>query len=145
MRIIASTLVLGLAFPATAMADPILERQELMDERRTLMRVLGPIAQGEQDFDADAVLQALEAMSANAAEVSERIDELWAQGTETGHDTESAPSIWEDFDGYRELTEQFAGNTASAAEAAPGDLDEFRAVFQPVASSCGACHEDYRL
>jgi cytochrome c556 len=38
---------------SAAGADIIEDRQAIMKERGDIMRVLGPIAQGQQDFDAE--------------------------------------------------------------------------------------------
>ncbi len=126
-----------------AAADPISDRKENMKERGGLMRVLAPVAQGQQPFDAATVLDALEKLSANAQAATD-IDALWPAGTESG-DTKAAPAIWEDRAGYQAATDKYAADAAAAAEAAPQDLDAFRAAFGPVAANCGACHEAYRL
>lgn len=133
-----------LAMAVTASADPIEERQEIMKERGALLRILGPIAQERQPFDADIVLDALERLNANA-QASTDIDALWPEGTESGGDTESAPAVWSNRDGFKSLTDEYAAHAAAALEAAPQDLDAFRTVFSPVAASCGTCHEGYRL
>ena len=126
-----------------AAADPIDDRKANMKERGGLMRVLAPVAQGQQPFDAATVLDALEKLSANA-EAATDIDALWPAGTESG-DTKSGPAIWEDRTGYQAASDKYAADAAAAFEAAPQDLDAFRAVFAPVAANCGACHEAYRL
>lgn len=121
-------------------ADPVEERQELMKERGSILQVLGPIAQGRQDFDADRVLAALEQLNENAQRGTE-LDVLWPEGSEGG---DSAPAIWSDREAYQEQSNSFAQNVAAAVDAAPQDIDTFRAAFGPVASSCGSCHEVYR-
>ena len=47
-------------------ADIIDDRQANMKERGSVMRILGPIAQGQQPFDAETVLAALERLNENA-------------------------------------------------------------------------------
>lgn len=126
-----------------ASADPITERKDNMKERGSLMRILAPVAQGQQPFDAATVLDALERMNANA-EAATDLDALWPAGTESG-DTKSSPRIWEDRAGYQAASDKFAADVSAAVDAAPQDLDAFRAVFAPVAANCGACHEPYRL
>jgi cytochrome c556 len=141
MRIIVGLSALALAFTATTViADPLTERQDLMKERGALMRILAPIAQEQAEFDAAVVLDALEKMNANAQATTD-IDALWPEGSEGG---ESASTIWSDRDGFQAASDKFATDAAAAAEAAPQDLDAFRAVFQPVAGNCGACHEAFR-
>lgn len=139
-RLISAASVLAfLAVPAAA--DIVDERKEIMDERVAAMRVLGPIAQGQQDFDADVVMAALERM--NDAALGADIMDYFPEGTHEG-DTRALPAIWENSDGFVEIETTFATNVQAAIDAEPGDIDEFRAVFGPVAQQCGACHEHYR-
>lgn len=134
----------AMTFLATAsQADPIEDRKNLMKERGAQMRVLGPIAQGRQPFDAAAVMAALETLNANAQATAD-IDALWPAGTESG-DTKSAPAIWADLEGFKAASEKYAADVAAAVAADPQDLPSFQAVFGPVAGNCGTCHEAFRL
>jgi len=135
----ATTLVLTMS---AAGADIIEERQAIMKERGDIMRVLGPIAQGQQPFDADTVLAALERMNENA--LGDTIMDYFPEGTETGGDTRATPAVWEDSATFVEIETVYAANIQTAVDAAPGDLDAFRGVFGPVAAQCGACHERFR-
>lgn len=135
----ATSLVLTMS---AAGADIIEERQAVMKERGDIMRVLGPIAQGQQPFDADTVLAALERMNENA--LGDTIMDYFPEGTETGGDTRATPAVWEDSARFVEIETTYTANIQTAVDAAPGDLDEFRAVFGPVAAQCGACHEPFR-
>jgi cytochrome c556 len=114
-----------------ASADPIEDRKNIMKERGAQMRVLAPIAQAKQPFDAAAVMDALQKLQENAARID--VDALWPAGTEMG-DTKSAPKIWEDMAGFK-----------AAVSANPQDLAAFQSVFGPLAGNCGSCHEAYRL
>jgi cytochrome c556 len=125
-----------------AMADPIQERQDLMKERGAMMRILGPIAQGNQPFDADAVIAALNQLHENAQTLD--VDVHFAPETATG-DTKAAPAIWEDFEAFRQQDAEYDAAVAAAVEAQPQDLDALRTAFGPIGASCGACHETYRL
>lgn len=128
---------------AAAAADPIEDRQALMKERSALMRVLAPVAQGQQPFDAATVLDALTKLHANA-EVGTDVAALWPEGTETG-DTKAGPTIWSNREAFQALSDKFAADAAAAVAAAPQDLAAFQAAFGPVAANCGACHETFRL
>jgi len=123
-------------------ADIIDDRQDIMKERGGAMRVLGPIAQGQQPFDAETVLAELEKLNENA--LGEDIMEYFPEGTETGGDTRAEPAIWEDTEAFVEIETTYAANLQTAVDAAPQDLDGFRAVFGPVAAQCGSCHERFR-
>jgi cytochrome c556 len=133
---------LAALFAAPVLADPIEDRQAIMKERGQIMRTLGPIAQGNQPFDAATVLAALEEMNANAQRTD--VTALYPEGS-VGGGSEAAPTIWEDLAGFTEISDKFKTDAAAAVEAAPQDLESFRAVFGPMASNCGACHERFRL
>ncbi|MCG6113658.1 MAG: cytochrome c [Mesorhizobium sp.] len=123
-------------------ADIIDDRQANMKERGDVMRILGPIAQGQQPFDAEVVLAALERLNENA--LGENIMEYFPEGSETGGDTRAAPAIWEDTETFVRIESTYATNVQAAVDAGPEDLDGFRAAFGPVAAQCGACHERFR-
>ncbi len=125
-----------------AFADPIEDRKANMKERGSLMRILAPVAQGQQPFDAATVMDALEKLQANA-EAAE-VDVMWPVGSETG-DTKSSPRIWEDRAGFQAADDKYDADVAAAIAANPQDLAAFQAVFGPVAANCGTCHEAYRM
>mgnify|MGYP002621258309 CR=1 FL=1 len=126
---------------AGAAADALDDRKELMKERGSVMRILGPIAQGKAPFDAAAVNEGLATLDANARRAVAEVDALWPQGSDSG-DTKALPAIWADFDAFKAANGKLA--EATAASAAPQDLAAFQAAFGPVAASCGSCHETYR-
>lgn len=127
----------------SASADPITERKDNMKERGALMRVLAPIAQGQQAFDAATVMDALQKLNENAQAAAD-IDALWPAGSESG-DTKSGPRIWSDRAAFQAAADKFVADTAAAVAANPQDLPSFQAVFGPAAGNCGACHEAFRL
>lgn len=127
---------------SAAHADPIADRKQNMRDRGAQLRVLAPVAQGQAPFDAAAVLSALEAL--NAAAQATDISALWPAGSDSG-DTKSSPRIWEDMAGFTAEMDRFKAATAAAVAARPQNVDAFRAVFQPIAATCGACHQAYRL
>ena len=132
----------ALAFLAVpAAADVIDDRQAAMKERTEVLRILGPIAQGQQPFDADVVMAALERL--NDVALGEEIVDYFPEGSDDG-DTAALPAIWENTDDFVAIETTFATNVQAAIDAAPDDIDEFRAVFGPVAQQCGACHERFR-
>jgi cytochrome c556 len=137
LAIAASALLIGVT---AASAGPIEDRQALMKQRGGAMGVLVPIVQEKNAFDAAAVMAALETLKANAESVD--IDVLWAPGTEGG---KSGPKIWEDRAGFQAASDKFKADAEAAVAANPQDLEALRAVFGPLASNCGSCHEAFRL
>jgi len=132
----------ALVLATAAHADPIADRKQNMRDRAAQLRVLGPVAQGNQPFDAAAVLAALEQLNADANATD--VAALWPAGSDSG-DTKSSPKIWEDMAGFTEIMDRFKAAATAAAEARPQSVEAFRDVFQPIAATCGACHQAYRL
>lgn len=141
MKLLACVAAAASLLVTSAVADPIEDRKALMKERGGIMQILGPIAQAKQPFDAAVVMEALEKLNANAQRAD--VAALWPEGSDQG-DTRSLPKIWEDMAGFQAATDKFKADTAAAVEANPQDLAAFQAVFGPVASNCGSCHEAYR-
>lgn len=129
----------ALMIAPVAFADPVEDREQVMKERSQILRTLGPIAQGRTPFDADTVMAALEELNANAE--AHDIEALYPDGSEGG---DSSAAVWSDRDGFVRLDAEYREAVQAAVAAAPQDEQAFRGVFQPVAASCGTCHETYR-
>lgn len=122
-------------------ADPILARQQSMENTRDAAKVIGGMLKGQQAFEAAAAMQAFDAWKTTAAEVGE----LFPAGSETGHDTEAKATIWSDREGFERELQDFADKVDAAIEANPGSLEELKAAAGPVFNSCKSCHEGYRV
>lgn len=142
MRLLTLAASAAMLLASAASADPIEDRKNLMKERGAQMRVLAPIAQGQQPFDAAAVMDALQKLNENAQATD--VEALWPAGTDSG-DTKSAPTIWQDMAGFKAANGKYAADVAAAVEANPQDQAAFQAVFGPVAANCGSCHQGFRL
>lgn len=129
------------AFAGAAHADPKGDRQAIMKDRGAQLRVLAPIAQGKEAFDAAAVMGALEKLNANADKTD--VAKLWPAGS--GADSKSSPKIWEDMAGFQAAEKKFEDAVKAAVAAKPADLAAFQKVFGPIGASCGTCHQGYRL
>jgi len=127
--------------PAIAADEPQVVRQEMMKKAGGATGALAKMVKGENDFDADAALAALTTLS----EVAGSFGEYFPEGSETGFETEAAPAIWSDSDGFDAKVAAFKTDAEAAVAAAPADLDGLKAVFGPLTKNCGSCHETYRL
>lgn len=130
----------GLA-PALAADEPQVVRQEMMKKVGGATGAMAKMVKGEADFDAAAALAALTTIS----EVAATYGDFFPEGSDTGFETEAAPAIWSDREGFNEKLAQFKADADAGVAAAPADLDGLKAVFGPLTKNCGACHEDYRL
>ena len=128
---------------ATANADGhvIAARKAMMKNVGASMRVAGTMMKGAMEFDAVAAELAMRTMNSSALGFALAFPE----GTESGGDTEAAPAIWSDSDGFQAAAKKFADDTMAAVEAAKQGEDAFKAAFGAVASNCKGCHEKFRV
>jgi len=127
--------------PAIAADEPQVVRQEMMKKVGGATGAMAKMVKGEADFDAAAVLAALTTMSEVAATFADHFPE----GSDTGFETEAAPEIWLDMDGFKAKLAAFKADADAGVAAAPADLDGLKAVFGPLTKNCGSCHETYRI
>jgi len=136
-------LAAALASMPAAMADddPIHERHELMESVRDAAKPVGSMLKGEAEYDASVVMESLETWRS----VGAKFGSLFPEGTETGQDTEAAPAIWEDREGFNEALATWREATDTAIAAKPQTLDDAKPVVGPVFQACKNCHDTYRI
>ncbi|MGE0501488.1 MAG: cytochrome c [Rhizobiaceae bacterium] len=128
---------------ASAFADPIADRKALMKERGGIVGgQLAPIVKGEKDYEAAAVMTALQALDANAKAFD--VDTLFPAGSDTG-ETKASPKIWQDMAGFKAAVDKFSADVAAAVAANPQDLATLQPLFGAITSNCGACHSAWRM
>ena len=142
--------VVGTAVIATAVLagshgakiDPaVAARQQQMQMVGYHIGLLGAMAKGEMEFNAEMANGAAENLNALAG-MSQAT--LWIEGTAQG-ETEGSRAkaeIWSDPAGFDARFEAFA--SASSALVGVADLDALRAGMGDLGGSCKACHEKYR-
>ena len=145
MNSFARTLVLVFSFAVSALAvagdDPRHERHELMEDVRDAAKPVGQMLRGEAEFDADALMTSLKVFHA----ASGKFGELFPEGTETGMNTEAAPAIWEDREGFDQALADWRAAVETAMEAQPATLEDAKPVVGPVFNACKNCHDNYRI
>ena len=138
-------ILVSLAFVAAPQAiaeeDPREKRHELMESVRDAAKPVGKMLRGDIEFDADVVMASLGTWE----EVSAVFGDLFPEGTETGMDTEAAPAIWEDREGFEQALADWRNAVLLAIDAAPQTLDEAKPAVGPVFNACKNCHDSYRI
>ncbi|MDJ0939500.1 MAG: cytochrome c [Woeseiaceae bacterium] len=132
-----------LAFSAHAIADddPRIERQDLMKSVREAAKPVGQMMRGDMDFDADTLMSSLETW----LDVSTKFGGLFPPGSESGEETEAAPAIWTDREGFDKALAEWQTATQAAIDAKPASLEEARPIVGPVFNTCKGCHDNYRI
>lgn len=131
--------VLG-ASVASAAAEPIKERQELMKGNGKAVKAVVAMLKGETPYDGVAAEKAMTDINKTLT----TFITLFPKGSETGEKTEAKAEIWEDKADFEAKAKDLEAATTKAAAAAPQGLDAFKVAFGPVGNACKACHEKYR-
>lgn len=142
MKRIAFALSAVACLASAAIAGPIEDRKAFMKENGRLLGTMGPMAKGEQPFDAAQALTMLEAFNAHSQMLD--VAALFPEGSGEG-DTRAAPAIWEDFAEFQEHAEEFKADSAAAAATNPQDVQALQAAMGMIGENCASCHEEYRL
>lgn len=105
--------------------------------------ILGSMAKGERDYDAEMARVAATNLH-HAAGFDPA--SLWLEGTAQGtvEGSRAKAEIWSDMDGFTEALEGLQNASAEMVDAAGTDLESLRAGMGAVGKACGACHDKYR-
>ena len=142
---VVATSAIGDGHADKAIEAAVKARQSQMTLYSFNLGLLGGMAKGEIEYDADAAAAA----ASNLAALSQ-LDQsrLWPQGSDNaalGTDkTRALPAIWEAGSTAGEKGMAFANAAIAMEQAAGGGLDALRGAMGDVGKSCGGCHEDYR-
>ena len=155
MRILSKSIfaaaLLSLPLAATVQgqsADPfaghIAARQGYMDILAFNIGVLGGMARGSMDYDAEVAQTA-----ANNILAMTQVDGrgFWAEGSDNfalGDATRALPAIWENMAGFGEAWMAFGAAAQGTADAAGGGLEALQASMGALGGSCGGCHRNFR-
>ncbi|MEC5291636.1 cytochrome c [Aurantimonas sp. C2-6-R+9] len=140
--VLATTTAAAFALPAVAQnAEPIKQRQELMEGNGKAAKLSGQMLKGEAEFDPTKAAEAFQAFH----QAAEKFGSLFPEDSKTGEETEAAPAIWEKPEEFQAAVAKFEKDAATAIAADPQDIDAFKQSFAMVAENCKGCHEDFRI
>jgi len=140
-----AALTLAAAAPASAQfakpEDAIKYRQSALFVMGQHFGRIGAMANGRVPFDAKAAQE-------NADIVAAMAKLPWAgfgAGTDKGAPTKAQPAIWTEQAKFKEHADKLEAESVKLAAAAKtGSLDNLKTAFGAAASSCKACHDDFR-
>ncbi|TBX27884.1 c-type cytochrome [Nioella sediminis] len=125
-------------------ASHIAARQGYMQILAFNIGVLGGMARGNIDYDAEAAQTAANNLAAMAG-VDGR--PTWPAGSDNaalGDATRALPAIWEDMGGFGEEWMAYGAAASGMADAAGNGLEALQAAIGPLGGSCGSCHRNFR-
>ncbi len=135
-----SLLVVMLSGTALATDDAVETRKKLMLGNAAAAGAAVAMLRGDTPFSPAVANAVFATMNATAYAYGD----YFPEGSDTG-DTEAAPAIWEDMEGFQAAVAKFRGDAETAVAAKPETLEAFQPVFASVAQNCNSCHENYRI
>ncbi|MBC7143261.1 MAG: cytochrome c [Rhodobacteraceae bacterium] len=139
---------IALAGAATAQDAPfareIKARQGIMVYRSIQLGVLGGMAKGEIEYDAEAAQKAADNL---AAAVMIDASMLWPMGSDNSANPASTAlaKMWEDGAGIGDKARAM-NEAATAMQAAAGTgLDGLKTAMGPLGEACSGCHKAFRV
>jgi cytochrome c556 len=139
-KLFAGIAAVAILVAGAAYADAIADRKAVMKANGGAAGTLAKSVKGEMDYDAAAVMTALQTINDGA----KKLGDLFPAGSETG-DTKASPKIWENMDGFKAAIAKLVSTTDAAIAAAPKNKEELATVFGPIGGACGECHQNFRL
>lgn len=125
--------------------DSVLEaRHGLMLANAMNLGVLGGMAQGKVDYDAERAQTAADNLAAIGMI---HTGFLWPEGSAAGEVEDSAakPEIWANMDDFMAKWDAFAAGAAEVQTVAGDGQEALAAAFPKVGATCGGCHKPYRV
>jgi len=125
-------------------AGHIAARQGYMQILAFNVGVLGGMARGNIDYDAEAAQTAADNLAAMAG-VDGRA--TWPAGSDNfdlGDATRALPAIWDDMSGFGEAWMAYGAAANGMAEVAGNGLEALQGAIGPLGASCGSCHRNFR-
>lgn len=122
---------------------PVKARQAHMDLNAFNLGILGSMAKGESDYDAETA----KAAAQNLVMLSE-LNQMsyWPEGTDNAsiEGTRALPALWQNLPDVMEKAKALHEAEVALASTAGDGLDAVKAGLGKVGEACGACHKAYR-
>ena len=118
-------------------------RQAYMGVLGYNMGMLGGMASGKMDYDAD-----LASAAANNLALAAKMNNstMWPQGSDmdNAEDTRAKAALWANFPEVVEHLDDLKTASASLASTAGNGLSALQKGLKPVGQTCKGCHDDFR-
>ena len=118
--------------------EDVMKRMNLMKSMAENTKIIGEMLKKKIPFDLERAKNSLIEVS-NLSKSTPSVFEKMAMDPKS----ESKIIIWEEFDNFRDLSNNLADNTLSAAENLFG-FEDLKPALMTTASGCKECHTRYR-
>lgn len=145
MVALAATMLAGAAYSGGHGGNPAVKaRKAHMQLYAHNLGILGAMARGNADYDAEAASAAAANLAALTT-LSQRT--YWPEGTDSDalpDESRALPALWQNFPDAASKGQELAAAAANLAATAGDGLEAVQAGLGPVGQVCGACHEAYQ-
>jgi len=143
--VLAIAAIVGIGAPAFAQdfGTQLKARQGQFNIMQINLGILGNMAQGRTEYDAEAAQAAADTLA--AVSMIQQAPH-WPEGSDNAsiEGTRAQPNIWENLDDFVSKWGDF-GTAAQSAQAVVGDgLEALGPAVGGIGGACQACHETYR-
>lgn len=124
---------------------PVKARKAVMQVYAFNLGMLGAMAKGEAEYNAD---MAKDAAGNLLAAATMKNGPMWPEGSDSGalgDMTRAKPEIWSTYPKVSEKSKALVDAATNLASAAGNGLDALKASMGPVGNACKGCHEDFRV
>ena len=142
--VLTATLVSGFALADGHIEKAIKARKAQMTLYSFNLGILGAMAKGEAEYNAETASGA-----ANNLLAAAKLDgsQMWPQGSDSDampEKTRALPDIWKTYPDVVEKQKAFIQALEALAPAAGKDLQSLQGAMKAVGAGCGGCHKPFR-
>ena len=150
-RIIAGTAIAAIALIGSSAGHAgefdkqVKARQAVMQVYSFNLGMLGAMAKGEAEYNAETATNAANNLLAAA---TMKNGPMWPKGSDSGalgEMTKAKPEIWAANSKVGEKSKALAAAASNLASTAGNGLDALKAGMGEVGKACKGCHEDFRV
>ena len=120
--------------------ENIAKRQEAMQVVRSSMKILGPMAMGQTEFENSKAKETL----ADFLTAIEPYKNYFPEKPKDGQKTDASFEIWSNKSDFNEKIDNFVLAVQTASTNKWKDTAAFKADFMEIGNSCKSCHRKYR-
>jgi len=120
------------------------QRMDAMVDMGDKSKIVANMFKGKTEFDKAAIVDAADAFVMHGSAMSELFPD--SKDSRTGSKTEALPKIWEQWDDFNELVEEFVSKSEVLQSAVGETEDEtaLKVAFFKTTKTCSTCHKRFR-
>lgn len=134
----------GLAYSHSGVTGIVKERMDAMKDMGDKSKAVANMFKGKAPFDQAAIIEAADSFVLHGKRMAEVFPDT--HQSRHGKKTEALPVIWEEWDDFTALVDEFVALSENLAQEARSGADErtLKASFVKTAKSCSGCHKRFR-